>query len=69
MIIPTFYCDGPDCLTNIEGDPGGDPDAGWITIFEHQYRVVDEYHFCSWDCVLRHAANEKPLDPLRVEEQ
>ncbi len=52
-----FYCDGPDCERHVR-TTGTRPPA-FVTVTEDAGR---ELHFCTWDCVLRHAADKPPTD-------
>jgi len=52
-----FYCDGPGCehhARTASSRPGG-----FMTVTEGTGRSL---HFCSWDCVLRHAAEKPPTE-------
>lgn len=54
----TFYCDGPDCDAHTRTvDPR--PGMGFVIVDEDDSPTL---HFCSWDCVLRHAAEIPPVE-------
>lgn len=53
----TFYCDGPDCERHVRTIDTRPP--AFLTLTEDADR---ELHFCTWDCVLRHAAGKPPTE-------
>jgi hypothetical protein len=58
-----FYCDGPDCPGHVR-TARLRPD-GYITVTEGTGR---SQHFCTWDCVLRFAAEKPPTELVQVGE-
>jgi hypothetical protein len=54
-----FYCDGPDCETNVR--TASSRPATFIIVTEDAGRSL---HFCTWDCVLRHAAEKPPVEAI-----
>lgn len=53
-----YYCDGPDCDRHAR-TASTRPDS-FLTVSEGAGRS----HFCSWDCVLRHAAEKPPSEVI-----
>jgi hypothetical protein len=58
-----FYCDWRECEAHtrtINTRPG----MSYLTVEEDADRTL---HFCSWDCILKHAAEIPPVEviPLR----
>jgi hypothetical protein len=51
-----FYCDWRECESHVRA-ASARPQASFMTITESMGPTL---HFCSWDCILKHAA-EKPL--------
>jgi len=51
-----FYCDWRECDTHVQ-TASARPQASFMTITESAGPAL---HFCSWDCILKHAA-EQPL--------
>ena len=52
-----FYCDGPECERHVR--TANSRPAAFLTVTEG---VGRSQHFCSWDCVLRHAAEKPPTE-------
>lgn len=57
-----IHCDGPECNTWVKTDMIAD--SGFYTIFDGVYPSQAYYvgHFCSWDCIMKHAASKPPLE-------
>ncbi len=53
-----IYCDGPDCEAHIRS--GRRLPAGFLRIAGWG----DALYFCSWDCVLRFAAKQEPIEEI-----
>jgi hypothetical protein len=53
-----FYCDWRDCGNNVR-TARSRPDSGLIYVTDHPGPTL---HFCSWDCVLKHAAEKPPVE-------
>jgi hypothetical protein len=53
-----FYCDGPECEAHIR-TASPRPQGEFITVTESASRPL---HFCSWDCILKHAAEIPPVE-------
>ena len=74
----TYYCDGPENsdIPGDEEQPDGCPHkvralmidgayipGGFIEVRTHvQGATYAEHHFCSWDCVLRFVAAQRPVE-------
>jgi hypothetical protein len=54
-ITRTFHCDGPDCERHVQTQRETPP--VFLTVHEFEGPTL---HFCTWDCVLRHAATMEP---------
>ena len=52
-----FYCDGPECERHVR--TASSRPAGFLTVTEEAGRSL---HFCTWDCILRHAAEKPPVE-------
>jgi hypothetical protein len=52
-----FYCDWYDCETHTR-TIGSRPGMSFLTVEEDADHTL---HFCSWDCLLKHAASMPPL--------
>lgn len=55
-----FYCDGRDCEAHTR-TASTRPGMSFLTITEDAGRTL---HFCSWDCVLKHAAEIPPVETV-----
>lgn len=64
MIERTFFCDGEDCERHIRAAPGADRPQIFLIVHEGPA----EWHFCGWDCLLRHAAGHEPETIIRQED-
>jgi hypothetical protein len=58
-----FYCDGPDCERHVR--TASPRSSSFLTVTEGAGRSL---HFCSWDCVLRHAAEKPPTEVIPMAE-
>jgi hypothetical protein len=58
-----FYCDGPDCEGHTRTARSRAMDM--IVVTEGTGRSL---HFCSWDCILRHAAEKPPVEMIPMAE-
>lgn len=74
----TYYCDGPENqdIPGDEPQPDGCPHhvkalmideqyipGGMLRVLRHvQGSLTEELHFCSWDCLMRYAANQHPTE-------
>ena len=56
-----FYCDGPDCGRHTQ--TASPRPSTFITVKEAAGRSL---HFCTWDCLLRHAAEKPPSEVIPV---
>lgn len=81
----TFYCDGPENrdIPGNEPQPDGcphrvtavmlDPDylpGGVLEVRHHiQGAVFETNHFCSWDCLLRFAAKQHPVEYIGFDDE
>jgi hypothetical protein len=55
-----FYCDWHECDAHTR-TVGDTPGMGFVTITEDD---AAPRHFCSWDCVLRQAAETPPVEAV-----
>ena len=56
-----FYCDGPDCDRHTR--TASSRSVTFLTVTEGTSRSL---HFCSWDCILRHAAEKPPTEVIQA---
>lgn len=79
-----YYCDGPENADIPGGEPQPDgcpahvkavivDDAyiagGFIEVRRHvQGATYETHHFCSWDCLLRYAAGQHPVEYIDAQE-
>lgn len=54
-----YYCDWRECDHNAQ--TAGSRPRGFLTVTENSGPAL---HFCSWDCVLKHAAEKPPVEVL-----
>lgn len=59
-----FYCDWRECEAHVR-TASSRPQASFLTITESAGRSL---HFCSWDCVLRYAAEIPPVETIPLAE-
>jgi hypothetical protein len=59
MIERVFYCDWRECDSNAQTSRARP--RGFVTVTEEG---AGSLHFCSWDCVLKHAAEKPPLEVI-----
>jgi hypothetical protein len=57
-----FYCDGPGCERHAR--TASPRSESFFTVTEGTGRSE---HFCSWDCILRYAAEKPPSEVIPVE--
>lgn len=55
-----FYCDWRDCDAHTRTS-AETPGMGFVTVIEDE---CPPRHFCSWDCVLRQAAEIPPVEAI-----
>jgi hypothetical protein len=55
-----FYCDWHECDAHTR-TVADTPGMGFVTIIEDD---CPTRHFCSWDCVLKHAAGTAPVETV-----
>lgn len=55
-----FYCDGPDCERHVRT---ARPRSVFIVVTDGSGRSS---HFCTWDCVLKHAAEKPPTEVVAL---
>jgi hypothetical protein len=55
-----FYCDWRECEGHVR-TASPRPQASFLTITESTGRPL---HFCSWDCILKHAAEKPPIEVI-----
>lgn len=60
-----FYCDGPSCGCHVR-TARLRPQSGIIIVTEEPGRSL---HFCSWDCVLKHAAEKPPREVIPLTDE
>ena len=52
-----FYCDWRECERHVRtASPRA---SGWLTVTQDAGRSM---HFCTWDCVMLHAAQKPPTE-------
>lgn len=56
-----FRCDGPECARHVQTTSDRPP--VFVTVREAAGRAL---HFCTWDCVLRYAAEKPPTEVVLV---
>jgi len=57
-----FYCDWRECdahTRTVNTRPG----MAYLTVEEDADRTL---HFCSWDCILKHAAELPPVEVVQL---
>ncbi len=54
-----FYCDWRECETHVR--TASTRPQSFLTITEEAGRPL---HFCSWDCILKHAAEKPPVEVI-----
>jgi hypothetical protein len=54
-----FYCDGPDCEAHTR--TASTRPVAFIVVTEEAGRSL---HFCTWDCILKHAATKPPVEAI-----
>jgi len=59
-----FHCDWRECERHVRGRELA-LRTGLIFLTEHPGPTL---HFCSWDCVLKHAAEKPPVEVIPMEE-
>lgn len=57
-----FRCDGPECERHVQ-TPLIRPPV-FLTVSPDE---GDDLHFCTWDCVLKHAAEKPPSEVIPAE--
>ena len=61
-----IHCDGPACATWAFHSMA--QKSGFITSFDGIYPnlATSVLHFCSWDCLLRYAANKPSIEEVKL---
>jgi len=65
----TFYCDAEGCerhvrTASLTGRPSANSGVIWVTDpGGHGGRTL---HFCSWDCILKYAAGQEPMEIIAL---
>jgi hypothetical protein len=59
-----YYCDWRECEAHVR-TASARPQGSFMTLTENTGRPL---HFCSWDCILKHAAEKPPVEALSVGE-
>ena len=58
------HCEGPDCEVHQHvGVPSmmlGRLPAGWLQVVEYGDQEPDTFAFCTWDCLMKRAADVPP---------
>ncbi len=57
-----FYCDCRECNTNVQTASASPP--LWLTVTDDADRR--SMYFCSWDCILKYAAEIPPVEVVRL---
>lgn len=55
-----FYCNWRECECHVR-TASARPRSGFIFVTEHPGPTI---HFCSWDCVLKHAGEKEPVETI-----
>ena len=57
-----IHCDGPACDTWAFYDMA--QNSGFLSVFDGVFATLATrvLHFCCWDCLLRYAGEQSPLD-------
>lgn len=78
----TYYCDGPP-RSDLPGDPSPDgcpahvqttrtdgtlPSGFLRVLWYSDGHPTTELHFCCWDCVLRYAGQQHPVEIIECSE-
>jgi hypothetical protein len=72
-----FYCEGPGCgdqhddglpVHAITASPYPHLPMGFIETRQRQDGEDFEHHFCSWDCLMKYAAQHPPPEMIEVED-
>lgn len=59
-----FYCDGPDCQRHVR-TMAEFPSCGFIETRQASAGFPDaRNHFCSWDCLMKFAAQHPPPEVI-----
>jgi hypothetical protein len=58
-----FYCDWRECETHMQ-TANTRPMGAFLTVTG----AGDTLHFCSWDCVLKHAAEKPPVEVVAADD-
>lgn len=58
-----FYCDWRECDGHVQ-TARLRPRSMFLTVTEGAGRPL---HFCSWDCILKHAAEKPPVEVIPVD--
>jgi hypothetical protein len=59
-----YYCDWRDCETHAR-TAAARPPMTFLSVAESGCRPL---HFCSWDCILKHAAEKPPVEVVSAPE-
>lgn len=59
----TYYCDWRECERHAS-TAARRPPVSFLTVREEGRSL----HFCSWDCILRHAAEKEPQEVIPLVE-
>jgi hypothetical protein len=59
-----YICDGPGCRTNMQ-TASAHPSL-WLTVTDGTEGPA--MHFCSWDCILKYAAEIPPVEVVLLAE-
>jgi len=57
-----FYCDWKECEESIQTDAVV-PNASFLTVAQDD---AEPEHFCSWDCLLKRAAEIPPVEAIEA---
>jgi len=61
-----FHCDWRECGAHVR-TAAAEPSSGFLSVREHDGRAAEALHFCSWDCVLKYAAEKPPTERVAFE--
>jgi hypothetical protein len=59
-----FYCDAEDCEGHVR-TAAKHPGPGWVRVTEDG--SSRSLTFCTWDCVLKYAAKQEPVETIPFE--
>jgi len=64
----TYYCEGPGCEVHQKTASRRYPLPGWLLVVEGGDEL-DQWDFCSWDCLMKAAAKVPAPESIGVTEE